>query len=254
MEVDESTSRPKSNVSFISSLSRTVKIESKVDKSSKSTRFTNGTLAFIFLFIVFVVIVVGLLVSLSNKSDQTENGFRTMVVNQNITTTFVPTSPPMTSVTTSEDSCGNHAWIGDGLCDDVSNLEECFFDGGDCCLETISIGTCFTCLCHLDGKLHSGDQGDSNSFEIIEDSFLFIIGDIFQIPPHVHDLKTNQIYTLPMYPYSCDQPYGFYSNHSVVVCGGANCDFWEGIPTITKHCYKLKGNTQCLKITEKVSF
>ena len=28
-------------------------------------------------------------------------------------------------------------WIGDGICDDMSNNQYCQFDGGDCCLDFI---------------------------------------------------------------------------------------------------------------------
>ena len=242
MESDESTSRPLSNVSIFTLLSRTIKIKPKVENGSKSTKLTNGTLAFVFLFLVFIGLVIGLLVSLS--AEKTENGFAPITRNQTISTTILPSLAPINILTTTEDDpCGNQAWIGDGFCDDVSNHEECFFDGGDCCLESISIGTCYTCLCHLDGKQHHSADSDDSEEESEEDNFLFMIGDAFKIPPHVHDLKTNQIYTLPLYPYSCQEPYGFFTNHSVVVCGGVNCDSWGGIPIVTKRCYRLEGNT-----------
>ena len=45
-------------------------------------------------------------------------------------------------------------WIGDGLCDDKTNIEECQYDGNDCCLEEISGRFCELCFCHQDGTYH----------------------------------------------------------------------------------------------------
>ena len=44
--------------------------------------------------------------------------------------------------------------IGDGLCDDDSNIPGCLFDGGDCCMSTIASHFCFRCLCHLTNVSH----------------------------------------------------------------------------------------------------
>ncbi len=41
-------------------------------------------------------------------------------------------------------------WVGDGMCDDDTNIEECQYDGGDCCLETQSWSYCNECICHID--------------------------------------------------------------------------------------------------------
>ena len=56
-----------------------------------------------------------------------------------------------TSTTTEDSQCVNWAWINDGFCDDDSNILNCDYDGGDCCLGKIE-GLCFYCTCHLDGK------------------------------------------------------------------------------------------------------
>ena len=34
--------------------------------------------------------------------------------------------------------CGDPSFAGDGYCDDDNNLEECGFDGGDCCRNTLN--------------------------------------------------------------------------------------------------------------------
>ena len=39
--------------------------------------------------------------------------------------------------------------IGDGLCDDATNVQECDFDGGDCCGNDVSTELCEICTCHL---------------------------------------------------------------------------------------------------------
>ena len=38
-------------------------------------------------------------------------------------------------------------WIGDGYCDDESNVIGCGFDGGDCCLQTVATDFCTECKC-----------------------------------------------------------------------------------------------------------
>ena len=47
-------------------------------------------------------------------------------------------------------------WIGDGFCDDVTNNEACFFDGGDCCSGIIDF--CTECQC-LEGGGGGGSGG-----------------------------------------------------------------------------------------------
>ena len=43
-------------------------------------------------------------------------------------------------------------WVGDGICDDITNNIECNYDGGDCCLSDIILEVntnyCTECLCH----------------------------------------------------------------------------------------------------------
>ena len=40
------------------------------------------------------------------------------------------------------------SWVGDGMCDDVTNIIECDYDGGDCCMSDINTQYCEECLCH----------------------------------------------------------------------------------------------------------
>ena len=49
----------------------------------------------------------------------------------------------------------SHSTIGDNFCNDENNNEKCYWDGGDCCGETIKIvdqhgnPTCSACACHM---------------------------------------------------------------------------------------------------------
>ena len=45
--------------------------------------------------------------------------------------------------------CENENWIGDGYCDDVTNNQDCQWDGGDCCGN--SVNTQNSLLCCLPG-------------------------------------------------------------------------------------------------------
>ncbi len=48
----------------------------------------------------------------------------------------------------------NHGWVGDGICDDETNTEECLFDNGDCCEDNIKDRFCDLCICHETGLRH----------------------------------------------------------------------------------------------------
>ena len=37
--------------------------------------------------------------------------------------------------------------LSDGYCDDTSNIEECGFDGGDCCGSSVNTDMCMECTC-----------------------------------------------------------------------------------------------------------
>ena len=47
-------------------------------------------------------------------------------------------------------------WIGDGNCDDVNNNEDCQWDGGDCCGNSVNTQYCQVCACLDPG---AGDSG-----------------------------------------------------------------------------------------------
>ena len=38
-------------------------------------------------------------------------------------------------------------WVGDGYCDDYTNIEGCNFDGGDCCGSNVNTDWCTECIC-----------------------------------------------------------------------------------------------------------
>ena len=39
------------------------------------------------------------------------------------------------------------AWIGDGECDDETNIAACDWDGGDCCGDNVNTEACTKCEC-----------------------------------------------------------------------------------------------------------
>ena len=43
--------------------------------------------------------------------------------------------------------CPKPHWIGDGACDDLTNIAECDFDGNDCCQDNSSFSFCQICAC-----------------------------------------------------------------------------------------------------------
>ena len=40
------------------------------------------------------------------------------------------------------------AWVGNGKCDDETNIPECDYDGGDCCMDPYVQGFCTICVCY----------------------------------------------------------------------------------------------------------
>lgn len=63
-------------------------------------------------------------------------------------TTEVPAAEvtPTTAPPNAYPDCNGSAdYIGDALCDDANNNEECEFDGGDCCDCTCTDGETFVC-------------------------------------------------------------------------------------------------------------
>ena len=52
-------------------------------------------------------------------------------------------------------------WVGDGFCQDLTNNEECDFDGGDCCGSCVNTKYCNDCECVGD---QIGEAADNNAF------------------------------------------------------------------------------------------
>ena len=42
---------------------------------------------------------------------------------------------------------GKALWIGDGFCNDENNIEDCNYDGGDCCGISVKKNFCVNCTC-----------------------------------------------------------------------------------------------------------
>ena len=45
--------------------------------------------------------------------------------------------------------------VGDGYCTDVTNIQQCNFDGGDCCLLNVNTDYCLNCSCSDSGVITS---------------------------------------------------------------------------------------------------
>ena len=49
--------------------------------------------------------------------------------------------------TTTKSPCEKPEWKGDGMCDDINNVESCGWDGGDCCGDNVVTTYCTACEC-----------------------------------------------------------------------------------------------------------
>ena len=54
-----------------------------------------------------------------------------------------------------------NAWVGDGFCQDLTNNEECDFDGGECCGSCVNTKYCNDCKCVGE---QIGEVADNNAF------------------------------------------------------------------------------------------
>lgn len=43
------------------------------------------------------------------------------------------------------------------MCNDITNVEECNYDNGECCVELVR-RSCFVCICQEDGVRHVEDR------------------------------------------------------------------------------------------------
>ena len=50
------------------------------------------------------------------------------------------------------------AKIGDGYCDDSTNIEECNYDGGDCCSKNSWYLYCKACICHPEAPQNPNEK------------------------------------------------------------------------------------------------
>ncbi len=50
--------------------------------------------------------------------------------------------------------CDKDELVGNGFCNDETNVQKCAFDGGDCCLEAIKVRDCKECICKTTGLKH----------------------------------------------------------------------------------------------------
>ena len=80
---------------------------------------------------------------------------------------FAVTTTAATTTTTGGASCasGLEQNIADGYCDDKNNVEECQWDGGDCCLDTVLTDYCEDCACLDPGAGDSGTTTAGNKGE-----------------------------------------------------------------------------------------
>ena len=71
---------------------------------------------------------------------------------------FAVTTTAATTTTTGGTSCTSVDvdYVDDGACDDSNNIEECQWDGGDCCGANVDTTYCTECACLDPG---AGDSG-----------------------------------------------------------------------------------------------
>ena len=120
----------------------------KIAKKNKSKRKIIIIVATLIFVLMIPIIIGSLVISTQEESNTVTTIKTTSTFHSNITmTAYDFTSTP------NHFTCENN-WMGDGVCDDETNLLECAFDYGDCCLNEIVDTNCHKCICHIDGKKH----------------------------------------------------------------------------------------------------
>ncbi len=63
--------------------------------------------------------------------------------------------------------CTEEEFFSDGLCDSYLNLQECLYDGGDCCIKESDCSYCAgnECICHKTGLAHCKDGVDACKYK-----------------------------------------------------------------------------------------
>ena len=91
------------------------------------------------------------------------------------------TESPATTISTEtipEAFCLYSLWKNDGFCDDLTNVQDCDYDGGDCCLVPSLGHYCDNCTCHETLESHVtttleplNSNCASTEFQWIQDGF-----------------------------------------------------------------------------------
>ncbi len=86
--------------------------------------------------------------------------------------------------------------IGDGFCDDTSNVPGCVFDGGDCCNPLISDHFCTDCICHETELRHSAPPptDDPDLMFVPKECPFTDRNDLSQIGNAFNEMKSNWSY------------------------------------------------------------
>ena len=100
------------------------------------------------------------------------------------------------------DNGGETTWINDGFCDDLNNIAECDYDGGDCCGLSKNKNFCVDCRCKCN-QITKNKQ----CYDHIVYVFLFILAFTCKNDEDCHGngyCKLGECKCLPDYMYALD--------------------------------------------------
>ena len=78
-----------------------------------------------------------------------------------------------------DSECMNSELIGDGICDDLNNIQDCQFDGDDCCDENSNFNFCYLCECYEEEKEYSAIGNGSSVLNNMTRLIHFIVFNLF---------------------------------------------------------------------------
>ncbi len=89
---------------------------------------------------------------------------------------------------------GNSFLIGDGVCDEITNVKKCLYDGGDCCREDKNTEICRKCTCLLSvdpEKLAQRMTDNQVGLYVFDNESL--VQEPFEILIQVNEVKSAQV-------------------------------------------------------------
>ena len=128
-----------------------MKVE-KVKKARTTEKRKRKTAVSSLIIVPIILVISSVIATILVKKEEAKNTTPTTITTTTVSTTNITMTPYDFTSTANPFTCDKD-WLGDGICDDETNISECDYDSGDCCLNEITTTNCHECICHENGKI-----------------------------------------------------------------------------------------------------